>query len=320
MKLPDINVSLIAPIGGAIALLWFLALYFGWSSPREKIVVNADGTKTRYFYPVAASGWLPVLGHALQIISDDSPKWIWKNYMAHGRRPFYTEVLGQRIVQSVGPEFRRAITRASDEQLCSKQGNEALFNFELTFGSTDLVDRPFQIKVIHKTFVPLRKLIVSKVEQGLKEALEQQFPSLQTAGDSTVVSPLRTVIFDVIGTMLSVILAGDRLGRDPNLVPAFKELTSVINHITFQCSTKPKFLVDRRRLLELTAIIHNHIEPEVRARRQQQQQQGNDNEHFDFLQLLVEARDEENKVYPPEAVANRMLGIIFATFDTPYQT
>jgi len=314
------NNSLVVSIAGATALLGLVVLLHGWLSPKVQIVVQADGSKTRYLYPVAASGWLPILGHALQLISDDAPGWIWKNKKIRGRHPFYMELLGSRIVQSAGSEFRRAISRAGDDQLCSKQGNEALFNFELTFGSGDMLDRPFQIKVIHTTFVPLRKLLVSQVERGLMKAMAQQFSSLQTAGDSAVVSPLHTVIFDMIGTMLSVILAGEVLGKDPVLVPAFKELTSVINFVTFQSSAKPKFLVDRRRLVELTAVIHQHIEPEVRARRQQADNANTTKQHMDFLQLLIEARDKDGQEYPPDVITNRMLGIIFATFDTTSTT
>ena len=306
MELADINFPLV--VAGAVALVVVLTVLFCGNS---QVVVHSDGTKIRYLYPVAASGWLPFLGHAMRVISDEAPDWIVQNFKANGyRQPFYIELLGHRIVQSSGPDFQRAIVRAPDDKLCSKKGNAALFNFELSFGSTDMQDRPFQIKLIHTTFVPLRKQLAPNIEKGLKEALEQQFPSLHTAGDYTIVSPLHTVIFDMIGSMLSVILTGDELGRDPELVLAMKELTSVINEITFKSNSKPKFLVDRRRLQELTAIVHKHIEAEVQERRLKEMYK------LDFLQLLVDARDDQDQEYPPDVIANRMLGIVFATFDT----
>jgi len=174
-------------------------------------------------------------------------------------------LLGHKIVQSSGPDFRRAILRASDDVLCSKKGSGALFNFELSFGSTDLLDRPFQIAVIHTTFVTLRKQLVSRIERGLQEAIAQQFPSLKKEGDSIVVSPLHSEIFKVIASMLSVILTGQDLGRNPELEPAMRELTGVINEITFKSKGKPKFMVDRRRLKELTSIIHKYVERRWRS-------------------------------------------------------
>jgi hypothetical protein len=96
--------------------------------PRQKIVLQEDGTRFRYIYPTAASGWLPFLGHTLKVISPDGPKWILHNFTSH-RRPFYVDLAGKRIVQCSGPEFRKFFVPAPDSQLCVIEGNGALFNF-----------------------------------------------------------------------------------------------------------------------------------------------------------------------------------------------
>ena len=294
-------------------------------SQQQVIVKQDDGTSIRYIYPIPASGWLPVLGHALRVVAPDATKWLHANFQSSGgyKRPFYVELLGNRIVQCTGPQFRKSIVRAPDSQLCAIQGNGALFNFELTLG-LEMLHKPFQAKVVRTTFVDLRKNhLLPIIYKGLEQALAVDvFPTLTKEGDSEMVSPLQNRMLDMISIMLSKILVGDILGSDKELVKAMKELTGEVNHITFQCQAMPKFLVKTSKLDKLKQIIHDAIEPEVRKRRASADDDDDDSKHhLDFLQLLIEAKDDKTDNYYSEYdIANRMISIIFGAFDTTVST